>query len=705
MVTVTRRPFRLPTLAVVALVTLAAGLAPLAAPPRAEAALWSPYTKVYSATLAGKVLLRGNSVVTCDPDADQCQMAKANRAKKLDDQDNVDRYVDVDTDRTTFNSSSALVPLSTTAQVVFAGLYWGGDAKEIERPADPNRKTVAKIKAPGSSSYVTVTSTSTGQGVDGSSRPYQGFADVTPLVAAAGSGTYTVADIATTLPGGWGGWALVVAYADSAEPVRTLNVFNGFGTLQDGSSLAAVADGFVAPSTGVVAADVGTVVWDGDGSQTGESLTVDGTAVGDAVNPAANVFNSSITTDGKAVSGRLPADANTFGTDVDRVRVPVGGVADKAVSARVRIASSGDTVHAGPIVFQSPVQAPSLVATGTVSTQTPKEGATLTYGYTVDNRGLDTARAARLVADVPLHTKYVAGSLTVGGKTITDKADKDAAAYAKATGPRGQLSVGLGSGATSAAGGTLAVKGRTTVSFKVKVDSGLGSRTEVVGVAQLSSASSANGQRVTAVTRPTLAVVTRSGGTGHAPVAAPDAGSMRAEYFGSIVVDPLENDRDADRDAVTVGDVTAGAYGEASTFENTLSYQYSGSFVGLDVVTYALDDGDHSSTGVALLTVMNNIPTARPDTSPAVAGDPNEIFPLSNDSDPNNDPLEVTRVSGLDPKKAKATITGTGGDAPNDTILLTPAKGYTGSLTFSYVITDARGATASSTVTVTVTAE
>lgn len=77
-----------------------------------------------------------------------------------------------------------------------------------------------------------------------------GVTDVTAQVKAAGAGSYTVADIQACAGrssaqnsggnnvGCWGGWSLVVAYQDQADPLRYLQVWDGFQLLRSPDNLA-----------------------------------------------------------------------------------------------------------------------------------------------------------------------------------------------------------------------------------------------------------------------------------------------------------------------------------------------------------------------------------------------------------------------------------------------------------------------------------
>ena len=71
------------------------------------------------------------------------------------------------------------------------------------------------------------------------------------------------------------------------------------------------------------------------------------------------------------------------------------------------------------------------------------------------------------------------------------------------------------------------------------------------------------------------------------------------------------------------------------------------------------------------------------------------ITVLSNDSDPNGDPLTITAVS--DPANGTTVIN------PDGTITYTPDPDFNGIDSFTYTISDGNGGTATATVMVTVT--
>ncbi|WP_330290884.1 DUF3344 domain-containing protein [Streptomyces sp. NBC_00576] len=230
-------------------------------------------------------------------------------------------YVDVDSDPHTYNSSRAEVRVPQGSQVSYARLYWGGNLMvgEQKPPKDNGRVLIAE---PGGQYKELLADSVVGHRVAHGADAFQASADVTKLVRESGSGLYTVAQINVAMgnsaAGAWGGWTLVVAYENAAEPLRHLAVWDGFDALGeqtgDGPLVRLAELPFPAGANG----RAGLVAYNGDRGSAGDSLTVSvagrTTALGDAANPLDDVLNSTI---GPAVPERVPAYANTLGYDSD----------------------------------------------------------------------------------------------------------------------------------------------------------------------------------------------------------------------------------------------------------------------------------------------------------------------------------------------------------------------------------------------------
>ena len=278
-------------------------------------AIVTPFTPRFSTNADGDIAIIGNTLETASTVNNAGRTPADVTAAQNGTGPNVNNnnwnmaYVDVDNDPTTFNSSQATLTLPTGANVLFAGLYWGS---VTTTPAQAAARNTVKFSTPASGGYVSLTGTLLGGSVIGSAdftgtpqgSIYQSFADVTSLVQAAGSGTYTVANVQAALRdsngnlpymGSYAGWSLVVAYSAPSLPERNLTVFDGYAVQQSNDpNLNIPISGFVAPPKGAVNAEIGVVAYEGDLGTTGDSMALNGKQLSDAANPANNFFNSVI---------------------------------------------------------------------------------------------------------------------------------------------------------------------------------------------------------------------------------------------------------------------------------------------------------------------------------------------------------------------------------------------------------------------------
>src|SRR5262249_38761105 len=146
-------------------------------------------------------------------------------------------YVNVANAPGIFNSSEATLTVPVGATVLFAGLYWGS---VTTTPAQAAAENVVEFSTPTSVGFFSLAGTTIGSAAYSGTPTgsvYQGFANVTSLVQAAGSGAYEVGNVQAALtnangglpyPGSYAGWSLVVAYSAPSLPERNLTVFDGF---------------------------------------------------------------------------------------------------------------------------------------------------------------------------------------------------------------------------------------------------------------------------------------------------------------------------------------------------------------------------------------------------------------------------------------------------------------------------------------------
>ena len=246
-------------LAVAAALLAAIGVA-LPGATGAAAAVTAPFTQVFSVNTNGSIQVRGNTLMTC-VDSSACTTARDTQSptvasNTINNNGHTGRFVDVDGVAGTFNSSTARVDVPAGGNVLFAALVWS--ARLTGGTPAPNAALANQVSftAPGSAATTVTASRVDDLGGGAGNGAYQGYADVTSLVQAAGSGAYTVADVqASTTSDRYAGWSLVVAMADPSAPARNLTVYRGFGTVENstGNTTATIdVDGFLTPPAGPV---------------------------------------------------------------------------------------------------------------------------------------------------------------------------------------------------------------------------------------------------------------------------------------------------------------------------------------------------------------------------------------------------------------------------------------------------------------------
>jgi uncharacterized repeat protein (TIGR01451 family) len=519
------------------LVAVALFVAGLAGAAQASAAISPspivrPFAVRYAINTNGDIAMAANTLLTCPAGAleTQTQVACGDvQAGGQGDDNYFDmRYVDVDADPATFDSSSAKLGVPAGATVLFAGLYWGAALDQGETlplqcdPAQPRTGSGAAnpavagsvwLQGPGTGGYVPVNASAfdtytedlgcAAPGVEERTR-YQGFADVTALVKAGGGGTYTVANVqAGTGADRHAGWSLVVAYQDASQHARNLTIFDGFGQVALGADVPITVSGFKTPLTGAVNTQVGLVTYEGDRTLTGDGIRLNGTSLADAAHPADNFFDSSISQLGAPVTTSTPSYDNQLGFDSALLAVPAGVVPNGATSATIDLGTAMDRYLQGVVYFRTDIYAPEMVLHKTVTDINGGEvnpGDVLQYDISSTNTGLGAAFDSRIDDAIPAHTTFVPGSLKIvdsPGSIAGDKTDPTDADQAEYDGGTNRVRFRIGAGATSLGagdplhnpdgGGIIAPGESFSVRFSVLVAPATPDGTQIVNTAILSS--------------------------------------------------------------------------------------------------------------------------------------------------------------------------------------------------------------------------
>ena len=480
------------------------------------------FTLRYSNNINGQITIAANTLMQCptatpDPTVNSgCAGARAGTNSRNNNTFDMG-WIDVDADPTTFNSSQATLNLPTDGVVLFAGLYWTGIQKKgdvitgangyvgVPLPP-PNASAIGqvKFKLPDSPVYQTVTAANVDLGPISVGSGYGAFADVTELVTEAGPGTYTVADVQTGTGGNTAaGWSLVVAYADQAEPLRNLSVFDGLKVVSGSSAIDIALSGFKTPTAGTVRTTIGVVAAEGDAGATGDYLSVNDNLLTDAVHPSNNTENSTIANRGAHVTTKNPDWRNQLGYDSSLFSAD-GFLPNGATNAMFRAKTSGDTYAPQAITFATELFSPQVDLTKTQSfpvSANAEPGATIRYTITATNNGSGPATNVELVDPLP------GGTTSSGSPTVTS-------GVGNATFVSNSVTARLGSGATPTSGGTLGAGQSASVEFDVVIGSDAALGSAITNTAQLRFVSPDLGlpiskvaTRVATVTYPDPAVV------------------------------------------------------------------------------------------------------------------------------------------------------------------------------------------------------
>ena len=457
---------------------LVCGLALLPAP--ASAQLVRAFTARFSANVNGDIKLIGNTSMTCNPagtNGGNCVAAR--NGANFNNNDFSMIHDNTSGDATTFNATSSNLNIPATATVLYAGLYWGGNSGSAARGQ-------VLIKSPTAGGFTTVNASQLDPGNAGAqfTNNYSAFADVTNYVRTGGVGYYTVANVQSTPQDQtWGGWGLVVAYQDNAQPLRNIVIYDGYSVINNASgAVTLVPSGFLTPLSGPIITRIGSMGWDGDRNSTGDNLAVNGTPLTDALNVTNNYFNSSLSDLGALATTNIPSYNNQLGVDVDRSNVPAGVIANGASSATITATSTGETYYLAVVTFSTDIYVP-VITPNVTKTATDLNGGYLLAGdvlrwtISMSNTGLDSGTNLVLTDPIPNYTTYVPNSLRIiSGANAGPKSDtgptpgpEDQAEKTGTLGSANPVVFRLGAGATNTTGGTLAYGQSTSLSFDTVV--------------------------------------------------------------------------------------------------------------------------------------------------------------------------------------------------------------------------------------------
>ncbi|MDJ0760997.1 MAG: hypothetical protein QNJ19_16500 [Woeseiaceae bacterium] len=222
-----------------------------------------------------------------------------------------------------FGGSSAVLSIPPGSTVLHAELVWGGSTSYVE---DVTASLDVAVGLEGPAGTCGSITPDPATAVTISEMPefvayeyYLRSSDVTSCVAAQGAGAWVASGVPATQHESVdslnaAGWALIVAYRDTAEPLRTLAIIVDGSMVHELSSSNVTISGLATPDSGPVTGRLVAAALEGDADLDGDQLGF-GPAGGPLVqlagvnNPVANFFASQI----NGADGLLDS-SGSFGT-------------------------------------------------------------------------------------------------------------------------------------------------------------------------------------------------------------------------------------------------------------------------------------------------------------------------------------------------------------------------------------------------------
>ncbi|WP_415762878.1 tandem-95 repeat protein, partial (plasmid) [Priestia megaterium] len=585
------------------------------------------------------------------------------------------------------NSSSAVLRLpSTTTQILYAELIWGGSYLYGGEDVSSALNNAVTFITP--SRTVSVQSdTATRFTLTSSSFYYVRSANVTNLISQAG--TYSVLGVPGTQSttennANAAGWTLAVVYADPLQKSRNLSIFVGaeLTSSATGSSTAAVS-GFGTPITGTVNGRLLVSAIEGDSAIVGDQLQFGPTTaslqpVSGPNNPINNFFASQINNDSGALdtSGQFGSLNSTPGGSLSGARqgwditnIDVSArLSNNQTSAVVRGTTNGDTYVISALALQVDINAPVLNVSKSANVTSARTGDIITYTVQVSNIG--TAAANVLIATDPLSsaTTFIPNSLQVDGVTQTNADIRNGLPL-----------------------GTLNINQTRVLTYQVRV------------VGPLTSISSLGNQVfINYQFESTPGNVLT--GSGASPVNSVTAINTPPTVPNYTITNPEDTvaigtviGNDIDGNPLTYRIGTRPTNGIVTVNPNgQFVYTPNLNFNGTDQFTVIVDDGQ-GGTATSIVTIINTPVNDNPVTQ--------NYAVITNEDTPLVGQIQATDVDGdsltfqlqSSPTNGTVTITNSG------SYVYTPNLNFNGTDQFTVLVSDGQGGTAVSTVTVTVT--
>ncbi|RAN71252.1 DUF11 domain-containing protein [Bacillus sp. SRB_331] len=343
----------------------------------------------------------------------------------------------------TQNSSTALLNIPAGSTILYAELVWGGNYLSRDQNITSVLGNPVSFTTPVSTYSITPSAVTASNQTFVSGSVTFGFytrsADVTSLVQAAGSGSYTtgsVPGLVDPLDASNGainsaGWTLIVAYQNGSLSARNLTIYVAGNrvSVETGSADVSVS-GFLTPAGGPVSGRLFLSSTEGDADLTGDqalfgpnfsslnALSGPNNAVnnffGSQINNAAGNLDTTGTfgTRNQSASTSTNISAGRQGWDITSIDISPY-LTNSQVSAAIRLTTNGDAYMLNTVGLQININSPNIQATKSVNKSVATIGDILTYTVIVPNTGLLPANNVTFTDVLPNGTSFIPGSVTI----------------------------------------------------------------------------------------------------------------------------------------------------------------------------------------------------------------------------------------------------------------------------------------------------
>ncbi len=343
----------------------------------------------------------------------------------------------------TQNSSTTILNIPAGSTILYAELVWGGNYLSRDQNITSILGNPVSFTTPVSTYSITPSAITASNQTFVSGSVTFGFytrsADVTSLVQAAGSGSYTtgsVPGLVDPLDASNGainssGWTLIVAYQNGSLPARNLTIYVAGNRVSAETGSADVSvSGFLTPSGGPVSGRLFLSSTEGDADLTGDqalfgpnfsslnALSGPNNAInnffGSQVNNAAGNLDTTGTfgTRNQSASTSTNISAGRQGWDITSIDISPY-LTNSQVSAAIRLTTNGDAYMLNTVGLQININSPNIQATKSVNKSVAAIGDILTYTVTIPNTGLLPANNAIFIDSLPSGTSFIPGTVTV----------------------------------------------------------------------------------------------------------------------------------------------------------------------------------------------------------------------------------------------------------------------------------------------------